>query len=105
MAGTNNFHRIADALPGKARNLVDAYQGFGLDLAVQLAPVDDGDLRGSGAMAPGDGEFDAKVVFTAEHAAPQEFGTVDMAPQPYLRPAFDDLRPHFKRDTKGLLKP
>jgi hypothetical protein len=44
------------------------------------------------------------VVFTAAHAPHQEYGTMHMQAQPYLRPAFAALRDPFKRDAKSVFK-
>jgi HK97 gp10 family phage protein len=53
--------------------------------AVELVPVDTGELRGSiSHQRMGDGWA---VVASAPHAAYIEYGTSKMAAQPYLRPA------------------
>ena len=100
----NNLHALADGMEARAAQLLDAYQGYGVSAAVQLAPIDDGDLRNSGGPAPGDGPHSRRVVFTAAHAPHQEYGTMHMQAQPYLRPAFSALRDPFKRDAKSVFK-
>lgn len=98
----NHFHKIAATAGDNANNLLDAYQGFWLDASVQLAPEDTGDLKNSGTPEPGDGEYERKIVFTVDYAKHQEYGTVDMAAQPFLRPAKEHLRAAFKRDIKSV---
>jgi hypothetical protein len=102
MARFNHLHEIADNMDDRAHTFLDAYQGYWLNAAQLLAPVDVGDLRDSGELAPGDGEYERKVVFTVDYAVHQEFGTMFMPPQPYLRPARDALRGAFGRDGKRL---
>lgn len=105
MGGFNKFGQIAAALPAKAGALLDAYQGFFVDAASQLAPVDTGDLQGSGVMEPGDSQYERRIAFTMDYAIHQEFGTVDMPAQPFVRPARDELEPSFVRDAKQVLEP
>ena len=104
MAGANRFGEIAANLPAKAILLVDAYQGFWVDLAKQLAPVDDGDLRNSIAPAPGDGAYQRRVVATAAHAVHQEYGTIFQPGTPFMRASHADLQPSFKADVRMLVK-
>lgn len=99
----NNWHRIAAQMENNARNLVRAYQGYWIDAATQLAPIEDGDLRNSGTMTIGISDaFSAGIAFTAAHARPQEYGTMYMPAQSYLRPARDALRGALKRDARKL---
>lgn len=60
--------------------------------AKQLVPVRTGNLRDSIGLAPGTeggrtGTALVSVVATAPYAGYVEFGTVHMAPRPYMRPA------------------
>lgn len=98
----NHFHKIADNVETNANNILDSYQVWWLDAATQFAPVDKGDLRNSGTMGPGGGKWERTIAFTAAHAIYQEYGTIHMAPQPYLRPAKDALRAAFLRDIKSV---
>lgn len=101
----NHFGKLADNMPGRAQQLLDAYQGFWVSAAVQLAPVDEGDLAGSGEPAPGDGPNSRRVVFTKDYAMHQEFGTMFMPAQPFLRPARNFLVAAWKRDLARIMKP
>lgn len=56
--------------------------------AKRRAPVDTGFLRASGSSNKTAGG--AEVVFTANYAYYQEFGTVRMPAQPYIRPTIDE---------------
>jgi HK97 gp10 family phage protein len=57
--------------------------------AVELVPVDTGELRGSiSHRRMGDGWA---VVASAPHASYVEYGTSKMAAQPYLRPAAEGV--------------
>ncbi|MCW2922261.1 MAG: hypothetical protein JWL76_2135 [Thermoleophilia bacterium] len=105
MAKSNHFNELAAKLPARADALLDAYQAHFLDAAMQLAPYDEGELRDSGTMSDGGGKYERQISFTAAHALPQEFGTLDMPAQPYVRPAERALRAPFRKDAKGLLKP
>jgi len=55
--------------------------------ADNLAPVDKGYLKGSLDFEVG--SDDADIFDTAEYAVDVEYGTVNMAAQPFLRPALD----------------
>ena len=56
--------------------------------AITRTPVDTGNLRGS--MTHDVGKNEARVGTNVEYAPYVEFGTSDMAAQPYLRPALDE---------------
>ena len=64
-------------------------------LAQQKAPVDTGALKGS-ISADVDG-LSFEVGPTVEHGLYQELGTSEMAPQPFLGPAFDQALPEITR--------
>lgn len=100
---SNKFHEMAALLAGRAGLLLDAYQAHWLDASVQLAPLDEGDLKASGTLVDGGGEFERRIAFTAAHAKHQEFGTMYMPPQPYARPAKEALRGPLKRDAGKLV--
>lgn len=59
------------------------------ETAVDLAPIDDGELR-AGIQETEDG-----VESTASHAIPVEFGTYKDAPQPHMWPATDEHEGSF----------
>lgn len=98
----NHFHKLSNDAKENATLLVESYQVWFLDAAIQLAPVDKGDLRNSGTLADGWSEFERRIAFTAAHAPHQEYGTIHMPPQPFMRPARDALRGAFQRDLKTV---
>ena len=79
------FEKLIDAVEAGELSMVGAEVVY--DLSQNDVPVDTGELRDSGEVLQ-DGD-EAIVRYTAEHAAPIEFGTSKMAAQPYLRPAID----------------
>jgi len=62
------------------------------EVARQNAPVDTGELRDS-IHVEDEGEG-SRVVVGTDHWIFPEFGTVDMAPEPYMRPAVDQVGLH-----------
>ena len=73
--------------------------------AVQLCPVDAGQLRSSLHMRVAEGPSGAQgeVVADVPYAAFVELGTYKSAPQPYLYPAFALVRPKVAAMLQGLL--
>lgn len=63
--------------------------------AKALAPVDTGNLRNS--IGSEVGLLEAEIGPTAEYGGYVEEGTSRMAPQPYLRPAYDRRVPALQR--------
>lgn len=100
----NHFAQLADDLPARGTQLVQAYAAFWESAASQLAPVDTGDLKNSVGHEL-TGPHDAKVFATMEYAVHQEYGTIDMPAQPFMRPSRDALHAPFQRDLKAMLKP
>jgi NADPH:quinone reductase-like Zn-dependent oxidoreductase len=61
----------------------------------QNAPVLSGDLAGSVEAVPAvvrGSKITSAVAVTSDHALAVEYGTEDMAPEPYFRPAVDSER-------------
>lgn len=98
----------------RARRLVEDYGEHVRGLTFQLSPVDTGFMREhvGAETSEGDGVFGFEAGWRAEEFrnegfAPyylfQEFGTVFMAPQPSLGPAWNELRPHFMDDAADIL--
>jgi len=83
------------------------------DLAVQLAPKETGYMARNikQELTPDELEF---VVFCdpmdyIPHGIPyypphQEFGTSVMAAQPFLRPAYEIMAPHYYNDIKSCIR-
>lgn len=97
----NHFAKIGHDAHENGRQLVAAYAGFWQSAAAQLAPVDTGDLKGSVASVL-EGPHQARVSATMEYAMHQEFGTMFMAAQPFMRPARNALVDAWKRDLKRV---
>lgn len=74
--------------------------------AKALAPVDTGALQGSiSTSITGDGRtgtMEAEIGPTVEYAGYVEHGTSRMAPQPYMRPAFDRRAPGLEKAFEQL---
>ena len=73
--------------------------------AVNLCPVDAGDLRASlhVRMAQSAAGAQGEVVADVPYAAYVELGTFRKAPQPYLYPAFALVRPQVPAMLQALL--
>lgn len=66
--------------------------------------IPSGKLKGSIGLSLRDGGMSAAVRPAAEYAAYVEYGTRFMAAQPYLRPAFERVKPQFIADLKKVMK-
>lgn len=90
-------------------DLTNAYKNSSLlvqGTAKLLVPVDTGQLRSSISIRV---FKDAGEVFTnVEHGLYQEFGTVKMSPQSFMRPALSEntqkINEIFKKETKEQIK-
>ena len=102
MGSFNHFAQIGNAIEGRGQELLNAYQAFWQSAAAQLAPVDEGDLQNSVGPAPGDVDDSRKVVAGMDYAIHQEYGTMDMPAQPFMRPARNALVDAWKRDLKKV---
>jgi len=72
---------------------------IGLDIereAKKLAPVDTSNLRNSIRTEPVDADSLLVGSFGVDYAPYQEFGTEDMAAQPFLRPAVETVKARRK---------
>lgn len=63
-----------------------------------------GTLRRSIGLSIEDGGLTAKVEATAHYAGYVELGTRFMAAQPYMKPAFNQVKGKFNSDLKRLVK-
>jgi HK97 gp10 family phage protein len=72
--------------------------------AMRNAPIDTGALMRSIGLTLKDGGLTAEVQPAMEYAAYVEYGTRFMEAQPYLRPAFDEVKQKFISDLKTLVK-
>lgn len=86
------------------------------DLAVQLAPEDEGDLKETGRVEPSAGQGDGtyQVLFGGmsgsnkyvDYARHVEFGTEDSDAQPFLTPAKEqiDVRAEIAEELRALAR-
>lgn len=85
-------------------NSVVAANGSRLQkLAMANAPVRHGDLKRSIELLIEDDGLTSVVKPGMEYAAYVEYGTRFMAAQPYLRPAFDQVKPEFISDLERVV--
>lgn len=85
----DDLDRAAATVGKRANGVRDETKGAIRETAVDLAPIDDGELR-AGIQETQDG-----VESTAGHAIPVEFGTYKDAPQPHMWPATDEHEGSF----------
>lgn len=86
------------------RNIVAANGARLLNKATANAPIDTGTLNRSMTMDFEDAGLTATVTPAVEYAAYVEYGTRFMDAQPYLRPAFDAVKPQFIADLKKRME-
>lgn len=72
--------------------------------AQSKAPVDTGTLKRSIGMTVSDGGMTATVRPTEHYASCVEYGTRFMDAQPYVKPAFNMVKPQFQRAMQRVLK-
>ena len=72
--------------------------------AKKLAPVDTGNLRNSITHEVDDGEPAAYIGTNVEYAPYQEFGTIHMKAQPFLKPAVNDHKDEYRKIIENELK-
>lgn len=95
--------RKADAILDEA---VERAADDVLETAVILAPFDTGNLRASIEVFQGGVKFQKLVgvdLSKVKYASYQEFGTVTMSAQPYLRPALQLEQGRIKRYMKDAV--
>jgi HK97 gp10 family phage protein len=101
----NKIPRLASRLPVAYGAIVDRHGKAAERTAKQKVRVDTGDLQDSitwrmtsqtqGELTAGEGLPDIRAVVN-------EFGSVDMPAQPYLRPAIEQQREPFLRDCRNV---
>jgi HK97 gp10 family phage protein len=112
MAGSNvqvevvfdHFPRIIKGMHAKADQIV---RKTALDIqegAQVRAPVDTGTLRAS-IQAKRIGDLHWEVWVGVDYGIYLEYGTVNMAARPYMRPAVNAVIGSFKAAMKGVVKP
>lgn len=72
--------------------------------AQENAPVDTGTLRRSIGLSVEDGGLTAKSEATVHYAGYVELGTRFMEAQPYMKPAFNNVKSRFNSDLRKLVK-
>lgn len=98
----NRFPQIAAALPRETSLIVRKAANDIKSHAQVLAPFDLGTLRNSITMNAAPGAQRATVSTNVEYAPYQEYGTRFMAPQPFMLPAAERVRPAFIAAMKQL---
>ena len=71
--------------------------------ASREAPATDTGMLVNSAYTKRVGDADYETGFTAEYAASLEYGTVKIAPRPYLRPAVEAVRQRFMDAIRRIL--
>lgn len=103
----NEFKRFADDIKAAAKEM----DGAGVSIAARVArralataeavaPVESGNLR-EGLHVVKDGER-VSVEVTNYYATFQEFGTSEMAPNPYIGPAFQRHAPELVAEVERV---
>lgn len=74
--------------------------------AKELVPVDTGELQESIHVEKGDGLGEYRVVASEPYASYVEYGTHKMAAQPYITPAWRQIRglPFFQRALAEMIR-
>ena len=72
--------------------------------AQENAPVDTGTLKRSIGLSIEDGGLTAKSEATVHYAGYVELGTRFMEAQPYMKPAFNQVKGKFNSDLKRLVR-
>lgn len=68
----------------------------------EFAPIRTGNLMRSIHTEIGDGGLSAEIGTDVEYAPFVEYGTSRMAPQPYMRPAFDRHAPEYVAGMQNI---
>lgn len=122
--GANRFKQIAERLEAEAAELVSetidrvvenietamelpkSGNVYGKHIASQPGEppaIDTEDLINS-ALKSMESPTSGTIAYTSDHAAAMEYGTVNAAPRPFLRPALDTELPIFRHGVQKLLR-
>ncbi len=93
---------LVERIRGAARTAATNTADLVLFMSQVAVPIDTGELQRSGNVTVEEAEdsVTAFVNYDADHAVYPEFGTVNMAAQPYLRPAVDSAHDALLAATK-----
>lgn len=100
----NNWGKLGAALVERAEKVVDRTATEAFDLSQTLVPVDTGELKDSGRVEPGENRTTRYIVYGTDHAWYPEFGTRNMAAEPYLIPAMVNANSRLLEYMKDILK-
>lgn len=124
VTSTNEWSRIANGLEPKVTTLVEetlehiqqhvetamelpkSGNVYGSHIASQPGEppaIDSGDLIGSVEIAM-ESPTVGSITYTSDHAEAMEFGTVHVAPRPFLTPGIETERPVFNRAITKILE-
>ena len=96
----NNLPRIAKRLPRQVGDIASGAARHGVKIAKDRAPVLTGQLR-SRIYAETKG-LEAKLISPVVYAAVAEFGGVNRAPHPYMRPASLAMQLYIRKELTKL---
>lgn len=99
------FNRLPNLTPALDRRVAEICEGSAFaceGLAKSFAPVDTGTLRSSIQAEP-ESKHSWVVAPHTDYAIHQEFGTSNMAAQPYMTPATENVRPVFLGQMQNVV--
>ena len=101
---TDNSKEIIEAMHQATVRALETCGLVAEGYAKKLAPVDTGNLRNSITHEVDDGEPAAYIGTNVEYAPYQELGTINMAAQPFLKPAVADHANTYRKIIENELK-
>jgi bacteriophage HK97-gp10 putative tail-component len=97
----NSLPKIAAMLPHEMHNIVEGAGKVGVKVARSRVPVLTGALKESIHVANNSGTK-CEIKSDLDYAAIIEYGGVNRAPQPYMRPAALAATIYLKKEISGL---
>lgn len=94
----SRINELQTQVPRNTERLKERAVDTGYSIATRRVPVDTGELKGSISKSK-DG-----IGVSADHALPIEFGTFKMPAQPFIRPAFEEMKKEVDRNIGGVIK-
>ena len=101
---TDNSKEVSDNIKSALLRGLETCGLVAEGYAKKLAPVDTGNLRNSITHEVDDGEPAAYIGTNVEYAPYQELGTINMAAQPFLKPAVADHANEFRKIFENEMK-
>lgn len=94
----NRIAELQAEVPRNTEKLKEKAVDTGYNTAIRAVPVDTGELKSSIDKNEGG------LGVSADHALPIEFGTFKMPAQPFIRPAFEEMKKVVDRNIGGVVK-